>query len=1066
VIRSWLTSVTRVSFGGSSFSFPFLHAAVTRPILGADFLAAHGLLVDPANKRVLVAETLLPLGRSGGRGGMVAALTDADPSVRRLLSSFPRIQHLDLRSHLPLHGVEHTIEVMGRPVFSKARRLDPVKLKIAEAEFRSLEAAGIVRRSKSPWAAPLHMVPKPDGSWRPCGDYRRLNLLTVHDRYPLPNILDFSANLSGCTVFSTIDLVKGYHQVPMAAADVEKTAIITPFGLFEYIKMPFGLRNSAQTFQRLMDHLFRLLGFAFTYIDDILVASRSAAEHQLHLRQIFTVLSDNGMVLNPAKCCFAQSSVKFLGHQVSASGVVPLARHVSAVQDFPQPGDVKALQRFLGLINFYRRFLPGVARTLKPLTDALVGSPKLLVWSDNLDKAFVAAKLALVNAVPLSHPDPALFLSLAVDASADHMGAVLQQGPDSALQPLAFFSRKLSVAQQKYSTFDRELLAAFSAVRHFRFLLEGRPFRLLTDHRPLTSALSRISPPWTALQQRHLSYLAEFTSDIVFVPGVDNVVADALSRPVVVVVPAVNPVRAVVSLSGAVSRPAGIQSTNVCSGTGPGSSTPSHGAGPELASEDMVCAAACIDYTALAAVQAGCPAVQSLLSRSSLSVQSVPVGGVSLLCDVSTGSPRPLVPPAFQRTVFDLLHDAAHPGMRATRRLISSRFVWAGLARDVNLWSRECVACQRAKVQRHVRLRPAVIPVPSRRFSHIHVDLVGPLPPSRGYTHLFTIIDRTSRWPEAVLLSSTTAAACADALFHGWVARFGVPAVITSDRGAQFTSALWAALCSLLNIHHVPTTSFHPEGNGLVERLHRRMKDALRARAAHADWAAHLPWVMLSLRAAPREDDGRSPAESLYGSQLVLPGQFLDGVEPPLEPFLRSLEAATDSFVPAPARHNIPVDSKPKVISDDLMAARFVFVRRDGHRPPLTAAYDGPYRVLRRATHVFELQLGSRVDSVSVHRLKPANVPIDVVPACPPARGRPRVRTGSRAPIDVPLEYVDLDVPGCLPPVAEAPATTPERPRAGRTRVVFSEILSFIPPTVSVSGRPVRAVRRPARYGV
>jgi len=287
VIRSWLTSDTCVSFGGSSFSFPFLHAAVTRPILGADFLAAHGLLVDPANKRVLVAETLLPLGRSGGRGGMVAALTDADPSVRRLLSSFPRIQHLDLRSHLPLHGVEHTIEVMGRPVFSKARRLDPVKLKIAEAEFRSLEAAGIVRRSKSPWAAPLHMVPKPDGSWRPCGDYRRLNLLTVHDRYPLPNILDFSANLSGCTVFSTIDLVKGYHQVPMATADVEKTAIITPFGLFEYIKMPFGLRNSAQTFQRLMDHLFRLLGFAFTYIDDILVASRSAAEHQLHLRQIF-----------------------------------------------------------------------------------------------------------------------------------------------------------------------------------------------------------------------------------------------------------------------------------------------------------------------------------------------------------------------------------------------------------------------------------------------------------------------------------------------------------------------------------------------------------------------------------------------------------------------------------------------------------------------------------------------------------------------------------------------------------------------------------------------------------
>jgi transposase InsO family protein len=143
------------------------------------------------------------------------------------------------------------------------------------------------------------------------------------------------------------------------------------------------------------------------------------------------------------------------------------------------------------------------------------------------------------------------------------------------------------------------------------------------------------------------------------------------------------------------------------------------------------------------------------------------------------------------------------------------------------------------------------------------------------------------------------------------LSRFGVPAVITSDRGAQFTSALWAALCSLLNIHHMPTTAFHPEGNGLVERLHRRMKDALRARAAHADWAAHLPWVMLSLRAAPREDDGRSPAEALYGSQLVVPGQFLDGVSRLWSRFCGPLRRLLTVLCPAPARHNIPVDSKP-----------------------------------------------------------------------------------------------------------------------------------------------------------
>jgi hypothetical protein len=172
--------------------------------------------------------------------------------------------------------------------------LDPDKLKIAEAEFRSLEAAGIVRRSNSPWSSPLHMVPKADGSWRPCGDYRRLNTVTTPDRYPLPSMLDLSAKLHGCKFFSCVDLIKGYNQIPMAAEDIEKTAIITPFGLFEYLFMPFGLTNAAQSFQRLMDKLFRHLPFVFTYLDDHLIASRTLEEHLLHLQQFFQVLQENG----------------------------------------------------------------------------------------------------------------------------------------------------------------------------------------------------------------------------------------------------------------------------------------------------------------------------------------------------------------------------------------------------------------------------------------------------------------------------------------------------------------------------------------------------------------------------------------------------------------------------------------------------------------------------------------------------------------------------------------------------------------------------------------------------
>jgi hypothetical protein len=184
----------------------------------------------------------------------------------------------------------------------------------------------------------------------------------------------------------------------MAAEDIPKTAIVTPFGLFEYLFMPFGLSNAAQTFQRLMDKLFCHLSFVFTYLDDHLIASATLEEHLQHLEQFFSVLHNNGLTITPEKCVFAASSVKFLGHMVSAAGIQPLPQHLAAIQDFPPPTDVKQLQRFLGMINFYRRFLPGVAGTLQPLTDLLKGSPKSLAWSTAAAAAFEAAKIALANA--------------------------------------------------------------------------------------------------------------------------------------------------------------------------------------------------------------------------------------------------------------------------------------------------------------------------------------------------------------------------------------------------------------------------------------------------------------------------------------------------------------------------------------------------------------------------------------------------------------------------------------------------------------------------------------------
>lgn len=270
-----------------------------------------------------------------------------------------------------------------------------------------MQKQGICRPSSSAWASELLLVPKKDGSYRPCGDYRRLNHVTIPDRYPLPYLHDFTANFAGMVVFTKLDLVRTYNQVPIAADDIHKTAVTTPFGLFEFPVMCFGLRNATQLFQRLVNKILAGLDFVFAYVDDVLIASASTEQHVEHVRAVLGRFSEFGIAINPAKCVFAADSLTFLGHIVDSRGLRPNPDNVNTIWLWPQPSTKKELQRFLGSLNFYHRFIPDVANLQAPLYVIATAVKKCdgpLSWTDTTREVFSACREVLADTTRLVHP--------------------------------------------------------------------------------------------------------------------------------------------------------------------------------------------------------------------------------------------------------------------------------------------------------------------------------------------------------------------------------------------------------------------------------------------------------------------------------------------------------------------------------------------------------------------------------------------------------------------------------------------------------------------------------------
>jgi cleavage and polyadenylation specificity factor subunit 1 len=933
------------------------------PILGSDFLAAHSLLIDCRSRRLLSSTSVttpeIPVSRYHPNqkaqtvSSSMSTTVPGDNGLLPLLDNFSEVFSEDLTIASRSHPVMHQIHTDDRIVTSRPYRLPLGRLPEVRKIFDELLAKGIVTPSDSPYSSPLVLVTKKDGSLRPCVDYTRLNAITVGDQYPLPRIEDIIHSAKG-QVFSTLDLRSGYHQIPMEPDDAQKTAVITPFGLFHFLRMPFGLKNAASTFQRFLDHVTRGLPGVWVYVDDILVCGDSLEEHNSRLQSLLDRLRSFNLRVNRAKCSFAQRQVSYLGYVISPEGYVPNPDRVAALQAFATPVDISQLRRFLGMANFYRLHVPHFSRLASPLF--AVKEP--FQWSPEADRAFRSLKAALSAVAILQLPDPMQPFHVYTDASNEAIGAtILQNG-----RPLAFYSSRLSPTEQRYSTFDREALSVVKTMHSYRHWFVGGQVILHVDHKPLLGFTTMKDP--SPRQTRWITSLSEMNITWTYEPGCSNVAADCLSRPA-------RPTTATVQLDSAFPPEwlRTLQSYDVFSGE-----------------EDLK------------------------------SLQ--PVQFASVWFDLSKEERRLIVPPNLRKDCFDLAHKIAHLGKKKTYLTISSRFVWPSMRADITRWCTECTICQSVKAAPGFQRTPLPFLVSERFHTlHVDIVGPLPSS-STGKQYLLTMLDHFTRWIEAIPITNISAETCAEKLVEHWISRYGVPVKIVSDQGTQFESRLFSSLLSRLGIEHHRTTAYHPQSNGAVERAHRTLKQCLRALTQEGTcWEKSLPMVLFAMRTSVSEATQFPPSHLVFGGGIRAPYDLLIPVPNESRSeidFSRILMDRLKSILKEanlnqPTRDEAPVPTVTKWVWLKVPPNL-----KSGLRPP----YMGPFQVLQQNGPVVTINKSGKSERVSIDRLKSADVGGLIIPHTTddnPSQTTPDLHlppAGNSYPTESPAPVQPLPTPG------------------------------------------------------
>lgn len=796
-------------------------------------------------------------------------------------------------------GVQHHIPTgTNPPIKERHRPLPPAMYQPVRNMINEMKEAGVIRESHSPWAAPLVIVKKKDGSLRFCVDYRRLNAITHKDAYPLPRIEESLTALKTAVYFSTLDLTSGYWQIPMAPEDREKTAFTTPMGLFEFDRMPFGLCNAPATFQRVMEHCLghRNFEMVLLYLDDVIIFSKTYDEHLRHLEEVFTQITRCGLKLKPSKCHLLKPEVQYLGHVVSAEGVKPDPEKIRVVRDWPVPQTVKDVRSFLGFVGYYRRFIEHFAKVAAPLHELLRGksgqerrSTSLVAWTEEHQNSFEQLKSSLIEAPLLAYPDYEKPFQVYTDASHRGLGAVLSQVQDGCEKVIAYASRGLRKTErnsENYSTFKLELLALIWAVTEkFKNYLVATPFVIVTDNNPLAHlSTARLG----ALEQRWMSRLANFRYTVTYRSGKSNGNADALSR-----LPTADIAEEERDLAEDVETPI---------------FKPQRSRRPVVTSDPV---AAAIDPLPEQDPQDNCgfnweqiqresPLIQDLkdlirrrsrltkLQRTNADPELIKLlrhrdrinlrQGLVVRTTLDPGTHQPICQIVVPREQANFLltayhNQSGHFGTQKTESTLRRRYFWVGMRPDIEKWCRDCVTCSLKRPADSTQKDP-LHPIPScRPLELVALDHVKLEHSSTGFQYALTITDHYSKFLVVIPARDLTAKTTAELFIKHFVRLYGYPDQILTDQGPAFESQLFQELCSMYGCRKLRTTAYHPQGNGLCERANQTVIRMLRSLSAEkrTQWPSILPELTYLYNNTEHCSTGFTPFYLMFGRQGKLP---------------------------------------------------------------------------------------------------------------------------------------------------------------------------------------------------